>query len=60
MSEKKTPIETTVPEFTNVARMPAAAPRWRAGTAFMTPAELGEKNRPEPMPLSMIRTANAE
>ena len=32
--------------------MPDAAPRWSAGTAFMTRRVFGAANRPEPMPLS--------
>jgi hypothetical protein len=60
MSEKNTPIDTTIAEFWKVARMPAAAPRWRAGTLFMMPAMLGEKNRPPPMPLTSSRPPNCQ
>ena len=41
-----------MPVFWNVARMPEAAPRWRAGTLFMIPVVLGAANRPMPTPLS--------
>jgi hypothetical protein len=33
ISEVNTPIDSAVPEFWKVDRMPEAAPRWRAGTA---------------------------
>jgi hypothetical protein len=35
MTEKNTPMDTAVPEFWNVERMPEAAPRCRAGTLPM-------------------------
>jgi hypothetical protein len=57
-SEKNTPIESTMPEFWKVARMPEATPRWSAGTAFMTAVVLGAENRPEPTPLKNSSTAN--
>ena len=46
---KKTPIESTLAEFMNVASMPAPAPRWEGGSAFMTPALFGEEKRPMPI-----------
>ena len=50
MSEKNSPIDTSMPLFWKVARIPEAAPRWRAGTAFMIPVVLGAANSPKPMP----------
>ena len=32
ISEKKMPIDSDMPAFWNVDRLPDAAPRWRAGT----------------------------
>src|SRR5438132_1472378 len=54
--EKKTPIDSTMPLFMNVARIPDAAPRWLAGTLFMIAVVLGAANRPEPTPLRKINT----
>ena len=45
-SEKKIPMESTNPEFMNVARMPEAAPRWLAGTEFMMVVVFGAENSP--------------
>jgi len=59
MSEKKTPIDSTKPEFWNVASIPDAAPRCLAGTLFMIAAAFGAENRPIPAPATKIRTANA-
>ena len=56
--EKKMPIERTVAPFWNVAVMPAAAPRWRAGTLFMIEARFGDENRPIASPLTASRIAN--
>src|SRR5215216_7356963 len=41
ISEKNSPMESTHPAFWKVARMPEAAPRWRAGALFVIPAVLG-------------------
>ena len=60
ISEKKTPIESAVPEFWYVERMPDAAPRYRAGTLLMIEAELGAANIPPPMPLVAVSRANAQ
>ncbi len=60
ISEKKTPIDSDVPELKNVARMPDADPRWRAGTEFMIAVVFGAENRPEPMPFSTSRPAKAQ
>lgn len=57
-SEKKTPMDRTMPPFWNVARMPDATPRCEAGNAFITAVVLGAENRPEPMPLNSSSTAN--
>ena len=59
ISEKNRPIDSTIPLFMNVARIPDAAPRCRAGTAFMMPVVLGAANRPEPIPLSSSRAMKA-
>ena len=58
ISEKKTPIDSDEPALKNVPRMPAADPRWSAGTAFITWAVLGEENMPEPTPLRKVSAAN--
>ena len=43
-----------MPLFMNVARIPDAAPRWLAGTLFMTAVVLGAANIPDPTPLRKI------
>ena len=43
MSVKKTPIESTLAEFMNVASIPAPAPRCAGGSEFMTPAAVGRR-----------------
>ena len=48
-----------MPAFMPVARMPEAAPRCEAGTAFMIAAEFGAAIRPIPMPLSASSAANS-
>lgn len=50
-------METAVPEFWNVARMPEATPRSGAGTLPMIEEELGEANMPLAIPLSAISSA---
>ena len=57
ISEKNKPIDSTIPEFWKVALMPDAAPRCRAGTAFMIAVVLGAANRPKPMPFRKISRA---
>jgi len=57
---KKTPIDSTMPEFWNVARMPDAWPRSSAGTEFMTAVVLGGVNTPMPTPFRKIRNANTQ
>src|ERR1700722_8460692 len=59
-SEKNTPIDTDVPEFWKVARMPDATPRWLAGTLLMMAEVLGAANIPEPIPLSAMSKANCQ
>src|SRR6185437_1512946 len=59
-SEKKMPIDSDMPEFWKVDRIPDAAPRWWAGTEDMIAAVFGAANRPEPMPLPKISSANAQ
>ena len=51
ISEKNTPIDSAVPEFWNVERIPEAAPRWRAGTLLMIEDELGALNMPDADPV---------
>ena len=53
------PIDSTKPEFWNVASMPEAAPRCRAGTLFMIAAALGAENRPMPAPATKMSTPKA-
>ena len=59
ISVKNAPIESTMPAFMPVARIPDAAPRSAAGTAFMIAAEFGAAIRPIPMPLNASSSANA-
>ena len=59
MSEKNTPIDSTKPEFWNVASMPEAAPRWCRGTLFMMAAALGAENRPMPAPARKMSSPKA-
>ena len=58
ISEKKTPIESTIAEFWKVVAMPAPAPRPSAGRLFMMPAWLGEAKRPIAIPIRSSRPAN--
>ncbi len=51
ISEKNTPIDSAVPEFWNVDRIPEAAPRWRAGTLLMIEDEFGALNMPDADPV---------
>src|ERR1700760_169087 len=60
ISEKKMPMDSDMPEFWKVDRMPDAAPRGWAGTEDMIAAVFGEANRPEPIPLPKISSANAQ
>src|ERR1700744_353965 len=60
ISEKKMPMDSDMPEFWKVDRMPEAAPRFQAGTDDMIPATLGEANSPEPTPLPKISRANIQ
>src|SRR5437868_3154736 len=59
ISEKKMPIDSDMPEFWNVERMPDAAPRYLAGTLLMIAEVFGEANRPEPRPLQKMISANS-
>src|ERR1700684_2317815 len=59
MREKNTPIDSEVPEFWKVDRIPEATPRDCAGTLDMTEAEFGELYMPTPTPLRAISRANA-
>jgi hypothetical protein len=59
MTEKNTPIDSAVPEFWKVERMPEAAPRWLAGTLPMIEEELGAANIPLPIPSSVAMNMDA-
>ena len=59
-SEKNTPIDSTVPAFIAVARMPEATPRWLAGTLLITAEVFGAEKSPEPIPFSAISVAKAQ
>ena len=59
ISEKNTPIDSDVPEFWKVARIPEAAPRRCAGTLPMIAEVLGAENIPWPTPLRNTSAANA-
>ena len=60
MREKNTPIETAVPEFWKVARMPDAMPRRCAGTLPMIEEEFGEANIPLAIPFSAMSSAKTQ
>jgi hypothetical protein len=60
ISVKTTPMDTAVPEFWNVERIPEATPRSRAGTLPMIEEEFGEANMPLPIPFSAISRAKAQ
>src|SRR5215472_91035 len=60
ISEKKTPMDSDMPEFMNVERMPEAAPRYLAGTLLMIADVFGDANRPEPSPLHKMISANSQ
>ena len=60
ISEKKMPMDSTMPAFMNVARMPEAAPRSAAGTLDMISEVLGAENSPPPTPLRKISSANTQ
>ena len=51
ISVKKTPIESTLAEFWNVASIPAPAPRCVGGRLFITPARVrrGEQAHADPV-----------
>jgi hypothetical protein len=51
-------MDSTLPEFMNVERIPEAEPRISAGTAFMIAVLFGAANSPEPMPMSRSSSAN--
>lgn len=58
--EKNTPIDSAVPEFWNVDRIPEATPRWPGGTLLMMAEVFGAENMPCPTPLANSRAANAQ
>src|ERR1700730_16008108 len=60
ISEKKMPMDSDMPEFWKVERMPDAEPRCLAGTELMIAEVLGEANRPEPTPLPKMSSANTQ
>ena len=51
ISVKKTPIESTLAEFIEVASIPAPAPRCDGGRLFITPALFGEAEEPHADPV---------
>jgi len=56
MTVKNRIIDSTMPEFCSVARMPEATPRSASGTELMIEAVFGDENRPIPTPRrKMIR-----
>ena len=55
ISEKKMPMDSDMPEFWNVDRIPEAEPRRYAGTLLMIADVFGEANSPDPTPLRKIR-----
>src|ERR1700723_1336646 len=57
--EKNTPIDSEVPEFWKVARIPEATPRHSAGTLDMTEEELGDLYIPMPTPFRAMSRAKA-
>ena len=59
ISEKKMPIDSAIPEFWNVERIPDATPRSPAGTLLMIEEVFGAENMPWPTPLSSSSPANA-
>jgi len=60
ISEKKMPMDSDIPEFMNVDRMPEAAPRYLAGTLLMMAEVFGDANSPEPSPLHKMISANSQ
>src|SRR5260221_11392224 len=60
ISEKKMPIDSDMPEFWNVERIPEAAPRELAGTALMIAEVVGQGDKPDPSPLPKMISANAQ
>ena len=60
ISEKKMPIDNTMPLLRKVACAPAAPPRWLAGTLFMIAVEFGAENSPPPMPLAKTSKPKAQ
>ena len=51
ISEKKMPMDSTNPEFIDVARIPEAAPRSSAGTAVHHGGGVGGREHPHPQPV---------
>jgi hypothetical protein len=60
ISEKNTPIDSAVPLFWNVARMPDTTPRSLGRTLPVIADVFGAANMPLPIPLSAINNANAQ
>src|SRR5579875_564452 len=57
---KNKPIERGIPALENVTRIPEAAPRWRAGTAFMMEEVFGEAKSPLAIPEKKRTTAKGQ
>ncbi len=58
--EKKTPIDSAIPEFCSVIIIPLPAPRAPGGRLFMTPVMFGLTNSPDPRPLTNRISANCQ
>jgi len=57
ISEKKIPIDSELPEFWNVDRIPEATPRCRAGTLLISADVFGAANMPRPTPFAAMISA---
>ena len=58
MMLKNRPMDSVIPAFWNVERIPDATPRRFGGTAFITPAVFGAANKPMARPLQSSSSAN--
>jgi hypothetical protein len=54
------PIDSDIPAFRPVARIPDAAPRYLAGTLLMIAELFGDVNKPWLTPARARRRANAQ
>ena len=58
MTVKKNPMDSTLAEFWKVASIAPPAPRWSAGSEFMTALVLGAAKRPIESPTRKSSAAN--